>query len=43
MKIKENHSNERIEDDKKIQTKKKNLTILIRMRRNSIDSSQISR
>jgi hypothetical protein len=43
MKIRENHSNERIEDDKEIQTKTKNLTILIRMRRNSIDSSQVSR
>jgi hypothetical protein len=43
MKIKKNHLNERIENDKKIQIKKKNLTILIWMRRNSIDSSQVSR
>jgi hypothetical protein len=27
IKIRENHSNERIENDKEIQTKKKNLTI----------------
>ncbi len=43
MKIKENYSNEHIKDDKEIQTKKKNLTILIRMRRNFINSSQVSR
>jgi hypothetical protein len=43
MKIKKNHSNKRIENNKKFQIKKKNLTILIQMRRNSIDSSQVSR
>jgi hypothetical protein len=38
MKIRENHSNERIEDDKEIQIKKTNLAFLDRMRSNSLHS-----
>ncbi len=40
MRIKEYDDEKRIENDQKVSSKEKNLTILIRMRRNSIHSSQ---
>jgi hypothetical protein len=40
MKIKEYDDEKRIENDQEVSSKKKNFTILNRMRRNSIDSSQ---
>ncbi len=43
MKIKEYDDEKRIENDQEVSSKKKNFTILIQMRRNSIHLSQKSR